>query len=121
DGLATSSVVNGEITTGSSTATLLDFGELTAGNAEVLGQQLNVQTNALNGFVVTVESDGALRSANGADIDNFLDASDVAVPGTEWDAPTPDIDDENTWGHWGLTTADSNIGTEDGYYTNTSF
>lgn len=118
DGLAsTSPAVNGATLTGDSTATLLDYGELTAGNAEVLGQELTVTTNALNGFAVTVESDGNLRSANGADIDNFDDGSDVADVGTQWNSPTPDIDDENTWGHWGLTTDDGDLFSDGNYYT----
>jgi hypothetical protein len=122
-GVATSTTVNGVTTTGSTTPTLINYGEIAAGslNAEVLGQRLNVSTNAINGFVVTVQSDGALRSANGADIDNFDDASDVAVPGTAWNSPTPNVSNENTWGHWGVTTSDANIGTGDNYYSGVNF
>ncbi len=122
-GVATSTSINGVTTTGSTSPQLINYGEVAAGsgNAEVLGQRLNVATNAINGFVVTVQSDGALRSANGADIDNFDDASDVAVPGTAWNSPTPNISNENTWGHWGVTTADANIGTTDGYYSGVNF
>lgn len=121
DGLATSTAVNSETTTGSSTPTLLNFGELTAGSPSVLAQQLNVTTNAYNGFVVTVESDQNLQSVNGADIDSFTDGTDVALPGTAWTAPVPDVNDENTWGHWGVTTNDSNLGSNDGYYGATDF
>ena len=122
-GVATSTAINGVTTTGSTSPQLINYGEVAAGslNAEVLGQRLNVATNAINGFVVTVQSDGALRSANGADIDNFDDASDVAVPGTAWNSPTPNVSNENTWGHWGVTTSDSNIGTGDNYYSGVNF
>lgn len=123
NGLATSTAINGETTTGSTTATAIDFGQILAGsgNAEVLGQRLNVTTNALNGFVVTVESDGNLQSANGADIDNFDEGALVSAPGTAWNSPVPNVAQENTWGHWGLTTNDANLGSVDGYYSNTDF
>lgn len=121
DGLATSTVVNSETTTGSSTPTLLDFGEVSSAAPSVLAQQLNVTTNAYNGFVVTVESDQELSSPIGADIDTFTDGTDIAVPGTAWAAPIPVVTDENTWGHWGVTTNDANLGSADGYYTSTNF
>ncbi len=121
DGVATSTGINGTSTTGSSTPTALDFGVLTAGEIKALGQQLNVRTNARNGFVVTVESDGDLQSSNGAVIDNFADGSDVSAPGTAWAAPTNDVNDETTWGHWGLTTNDSDLGSLGGFYSSTDF
>lgn len=108
-GLATSTAINGTSTTGSTTATLIPFGTLVANQIKTLGQRLTVSTNARNGFVVTVESDGNLESSNGAIIDNFDDGSDVAVPGTAWNAPSNNIADETTWGHWGLTTNDSDL------------
>ena len=108
-GMATSTAVNGETTTGSTSPTVIDFGELTAGAAEVLSQRLNVATNANNGFVVTVNTDGDLASANGAIIDNFDEGSDVADTGTAWNSPVPTINDETSWGHWGMTTSDSDV------------
>ena len=112
-GLATSSgAINGDDTTGSTTATEMPFGTLTAENAEVLGQQLNVTTNARNGFSVTVQTDGDLRSSTGAVIDNFVEGSDVAVSGTAWASPVTDVNDETTWGHWGLTSDDTDLADE---------
>jgi hypothetical protein len=108
-GLATSTAINGTSTTGSTTATAIPFGVLNAGEIKSLGQRLNVATNARNGFVVTVNSDGDLQSANGAIIDNFVDGSDVATPGTSWIAPSNDVNDETTWGHWGLTSNDTTL------------
>lgn len=108
-GLATSTAVNGTSTTGSTTPTTIPFGVLTAGEIESLAQRLNVSTNARNGFVVTVESDGDLQSSNGAIIDTFSDGSDIATPGTSWASPTNNINDETTWGHWGLTSNDSDL------------
>jgi hypothetical protein len=109
-GLATTSgAINGDDTTGSTSPTEIAFGTLTAGTPEVLGQQLNVTTNARNGFSVTVQTDGDLRSSTGAVIDNFVEGSDVAVAGTAWAAPVTDINDPTTWGHWGLTSNDTDL------------
>lgn len=120
-GLATSTGINGTSTTGSTSATLIDFGVLTANQIKSLGQRLNVQTNARNGFVVTVEADGDLQSSNGAVIDTFVEGSNVAVPGTAWVAPTPVVTDETTWGHWGLTTNDADLGSLGQFYGGVNF
>lgn len=104
-GLATSSLVNGETTTGSTSATIIDFGLLVADTAEILGQELAVQTNAKNGFVVTVEQDGDLQSASGAVIDSFTNGTYVNTPAI-WAVPGDNIALDNTWGHWGLTSDD---------------
>ena len=120
-GLATTTAVNTVNTTGSSSPTVLNYAQLDSGVPEALAQRLNVTTNAKNGFVVTVETDGAFESANGADIDMFDDGVEVTAPGTAWNSPTPDVLNEDTWGHWGLTTNDSNLGTGDGYYAGTDF
>jgi hypothetical protein len=111
-GLATSTAVNGTSTTGSTTATAIPFGVLTAGQIKTMAQRLNVTTNARNGFVVTVEQDGNLQSSTGADIDGFIDGAYTNTPAT-WAAPTNSIGDENTWGHWGLTSEDSNLNSDE--------
>lgn len=105
-GLATSTGVNGTTTTGSTTATAIPFGVLTAGEIKTLAQRLNVQTNARNGFVVTVEQDGNLQSSTGADIDGFRDGAYTNTPEAWGAAPVNNIANENTWGHWGLTSTD---------------
>jgi hypothetical protein len=111
-GLATSTSVNGTTTTGSSTATKLAFGVLTAGQQKILAQQLSVTTNAQHGFVVTVQQDQNLQSANGADIDGFKDGAYTNTP-TAWTSPTNVITNENTWGHWGLTSEDSDLNSDE--------
>jgi hypothetical protein len=111
-GTASSSALNSDTTTGTTSATEIPFGILTAGAPKVLSQQLNVQTNARNGFSVTVETDGDLQSSTGAVIDNFVDSSDVAVAGTAWTAPSNVITDETTWGHWGMTSDDADLADE---------
>ncbi len=107
-GLATSTSINSTSTTGSTTATTIPFGVLSANTIYTLGQQLSVTTNARNGFVVTVEQDGNLQSSTGADIDGFSNGTYVNTP-TTWSAPTNGLLLENEWGHWGLTSNDSDL------------
>jgi hypothetical protein len=104
-GTATSTSVNGVTTTGSTSPTSIDFGRLVADDDEILAQRLNVTTNANNGFVVTVEQDGDFASANGAVIDSFTNGTNVNTP-TAWAVPGDNVNDELTWGHWGLTSTD---------------
>jgi hypothetical protein len=112
-GLATSTNVNGTSTTGSSSATAIPFGTLTAGVPKTLGQQLNVTTNARNGFVVTVQQNQNLLSSTGADIDGFIDGAYTNTP-TAWVSPSNNINNENTWGHWGLNTDDADLNAQVG-------
>ena len=107
-GLGTTTSINGTSTTGSTTATAIPFGTLAQWGIKTLGQQLNVTTNARNGFVVTVEQDGNLQSTTGADIDGFIDGAYTNTPAV-WASPTNSILNENTWGHWGLTSDDTDL------------
>lgn len=107
-GTATSTTVNGTSTTGASTATEIPFGILAPGGIYTLAQELTVETNADDGFVVTVQQDGNLRSSTGADIDGFIDGAYTNTP-TQWAAPSNSLLNENTWGHWGLTSDDSDL------------
>lgn len=107
----TSEDVNGATTTIPSSTTTIPFGTLTAGVPQIISQDLTVATNAINGFVVTVQTDGAFLSSTGADIDKFKDDT-IAAP-EAWVAPSNDILDENTWGHWGLTSEDSDLNTNE--------
>ena len=111
-GLATSTAVNATTTTGSSTPTTIPFGTLVAGQIKTLGQQLSVTTNARNGFVVTVQQSQNLLSSTGADIDGFIDGAYTNTP-VAWIAPTNSITNENTWGHWGLTSDDSDLNSDE--------
>lgn len=106
-GVATSTVINGApATTGSTSPTSIDFARIAANTDEVLGQRLNVTTNAIGGFTVTVMQDGNLQSSNGADIDSFTNGTHVNTP-TTWSNPTGTLGaGENGWGHWGLTSDD---------------
>lgn len=97
--------VNGTTTTLTSSSTTIPFGTLTAGQIETLAQDLTVATNAANGFVVTVETDRFLESSTGAIIDPFVDGGVSSLP-TAWAAPTNNVNDRTTWGHWGVTSED---------------
>lgn len=110
--LATTSVINGITTTGSSTATALAFGTIDSLQAYTLGQRLNVSTNASGGFTVTVEQDGNLESGGGADIDSFDDGV-PSVTSDTWSAPAGTLGAEATYGHFGLSSDDSNISAND--------
>ncbi|MBP6924716.1 MAG: hypothetical protein KBB78_04065, partial [Candidatus Pacebacteria bacterium] len=105
-GLPGGSSVSGTTTTGATQANEIPFGQLEADVASTAAQSLTVITNARNGFVVTVETDQQLSSTNGADIDGFRNGNydTVDVP---WEGPTPSLADEDTWGHWGLTSDDT--------------
>ncbi len=109
-GTTTGITVNGSPTTTSTTTAhnTLPFGLLSNNVSKTLGQDLTVATNARNGYVVTVEQDANLLSSTGADIDGFIDGAYTDSP-TAWVAPTSDVLDENTWGHWGLTSNDTSL------------
>jgi hypothetical protein len=109
-GTTTGAVLNGSPTTtfGASTHNTLAFGTLANGVSKTLGQDLTLATNARNGYVVTVEQDANLLSSTGADIDGFIDGAYTNSPAA-WIAPGNSIADENTWGHWGLTSNDPSL------------
>lgn len=94
-------MLNGEALTSTSSPTAINFGTLN-GSAKIMGQVLSVSTNADDGFTVTVQQDGNLRNAAAADIDSYSTTSPSV-----WAAPTPNIDNENTWGHMGVTSNDT--------------
>lgn len=100
--------VNGDTITSTSSADAIPFGILTADEAKTAAQDLQVNTNAANGFVITVQVDQQLTSATGADIDGYVEGAFTTTP-TFWSGPTPLLGDDDTYGHWGITTNDSTI------------
>lgn len=102
---ATTNVVNGQALSGNTSPTGIPFGTLQVGVAKTLGQKLRVTTNAVNGFAVTVQQDGALRSQTGATIDNFQDGVSSVTP-IAWTTPTNIFNQEGTYGHIGMTSED---------------
>ena len=107
-GLATSTAVNGDTTTGSTSPNIINFSTTTPGSAKVMGQQLEVTTNAVHGFIVTVQENQNLLSSSGADIDLFKDGAMTAIP-IAWASPAGILDAEETYGHFGVTSDDADL------------
>jgi hypothetical protein len=106
-GLGTGVNINGAVTSTSTSPTTIGIGTLTPNTPVIFGQQLNVSTNARNGFTVTVREDQNLTSG-ASDIDTFIDGAETATP-IAWVSPAVTLGDENTYGHIGLTSNDSNL------------
>lgn len=104
--LDSGTIINGQPTTASSATTSLAFGTLTVGTSTVLGQELKVLTNAI-GFSVTAEQNQNLTNGSGNDIDSFKDGTSTSPQA--WASPSTLIDQEFTYGHFGLTSEDSNL------------
>lgn len=100
---STTATTYGALTTDSSTSTI-NYGILPVNVAQTAAQRLQVKTNARQGFNVTVVSDQAFMSQNGAIIDGFASTT----PGV-WSAPIADVNNDITWGHIGLSSDDSAI------------
>lgn len=98
-----SSTVGG--TSGTTTATSVPFGTIAPGTAKELAQTLRVDTNALNGFSVTVQADQTLTAGNAATIDEFLNGAGTASS-TLWAGPAGTMGNTDTYGHWGVTSDD---------------
>ncbi len=114
-GAATTTAINGDTTTGSTTATDIAFKTLDVDTEQLMGQVLTVSTNANDGFTVTVQQDSNMLSAAGADIDSF----NTAAP-ADWVSPSTvlDILDDATYGYMGVASDDSDLAVPftDGYY-----
>ncbi|MBD3248324.1 hypothetical protein GF382_03490 [Candidatus Falkowbacteria bacterium] len=109
DGLATSTTVNGETTTGSSTYDTLAFGTLTVNSQAILGQLLKVSTNAAYGYSVTVAQNQDLTSDAGATINAFVDGAAASTTAQAWQSPAGTLGSADTYGHFGLTAADTSL------------
>ncbi len=107
-GVVTGTAINGVTTTLASTATALNFGTLPITSPVTMGQQLNVATNAKNGFAVTVVENQDLISGNGASIHLFQNGEAVATP-TAWTSPSSTLNVSRTYGHIGVTSNDADL------------
>ena len=105
-GVASGQSVNGVTTTGGTSSTSIPFGRLQSGVATTSAQMLTVNTNASNGYVVTVQLSQPLQSSTGADIDGFVNSSYTNTP-VAWSGPSSVLGSENTYGHWGITSDDA--------------
>lgn len=94
-----------------STPNTIAFGTLPlTPSSTIAAQELSVRTNASDGFFVYVFQDHDLTSAGGDTIKCFKDGTCVSWNSTEaWNSPTGDLNDENTWGHFGFTSEDPRV------------
>ena len=95
--------------TNTDTGTTLPFGTLassTAASSTILVQQLNVTTNARNGFSVTVQENQPPTSGTGAIINLFSNGATTSIPAT-WVSPTATLDQYNTYSHFGISSDDT--------------
>lgn len=105
--LATSTTLgNNATTTGNDTSSTLPFGTIAPNTHNELGQQLNVTTNASNGFAVTIHEDQDLTSNKGNVIHLFSNANATSTP-SPWTSPSNIINNPNTYGHFGITSDDT--------------
>jgi hypothetical protein len=118
NGVASSTIINGDTTSTTTipSTTAISFGTLSVGTSSIAGQRLNVSTNAVNGFRVTVTQNQNLTSNSGADIDSFQNGA-PAYPPVAWSAPTGAIGNEQTYGHFGVTSDDATLPDGDSYGT----
>jgi hypothetical protein len=97
---------NNATTTGNDSSTTLPFGTITPNTHNELGQQLNVTTNASNGFAVTIHEDQDMMSSKGNTIHLFSNANATSTP-SPWTSPTNIINNPLTYGHLGITSDDT--------------
>jgi hypothetical protein len=116
-GVASSSFVNGDQTSTSSSATAIGFGTLSVGTSSIAAQDLTVATNALNGYSVTITESADLTSSNGATINAFKDGNAVTGTPTAWTTPTGTIGNANSYGHMGVSSEDTTLPAGDEFGT----
>lgn len=89
----------------------IDFGTLDINTAYIAAQDLSITTNASDGYSVTVWQDQDLRSPGGDTIKAFQDGTPIAPASSiAWAAPGGDLGDPDTWGHFGFTSQDRQVG-----------
>jgi len=110
-GTSSGAVINGVTTTATTSATTTAFGTLLSTATSTVGQDLSVVTNASNGYVVTVQQSGELANAAGAKINSFDNSPDGTGSTTPhaWAQPGGVLGQDNTYGHMGLTSNDSDL------------
>lgn len=111
---ADSKTVNGISCSADTTATSTPFGTLVVNATTTVCQQLNVTTNADDGYIVTVEEDQELTSDSGSNINSFDNSangtgSSTASLAHAWVSPNNTLDEYNTYGHMGLTSDDQDL------------
>lgn len=110
-GVASTQPIGGVNTDVVTTATSVPFGILEADTPVTAAQDLTVNTNAANGFVVTAQVDQQLTSnSNGASIKSFSNGTNVTTENADiWTGPDGILANPDSWGHWGLTSNDPTV------------
>lgn len=110
-GMNAGSSVNGVTCNATSTATTTPFGTLSASSTATVCQEIRVSTNASHGFSVTVQQDQELTNANSDTINSFNNAADGtgSTSPTAWAISSGILDQYQTYGHMGFTSADSTL------------
>ncbi|MCK5061345.1 hypothetical protein KAR28_02250 [Candidatus Parcubacteria bacterium] len=118
-GTSTGQVVNGVTCDNTTTATTTDFGILEVNTEKTVCQQLQVTTNASYGYIVTVEQNQEMTSDGGDNINSFKDSATGSGSTTPqaWASPAGILDYDDSYGHMGLTTNDSDLGYGASEYT----
>ena len=111
-GVASSSMINGDTTSTSTSATAIGFGVISVGTSSIAAQDITVATNAFNGFSVTITENQDLTSANGANINAFKDNEAVTGAPVAWTTPAGTLGVTETYGHMGVTSEDSSLPTD---------
>lgn len=121
-GTSSGVTVKNTTTNVTTSATTIPFGTLPlTPQSRVGAQELTVRTNASDGFFVYVFQDHDLTSAGGDTIKCFSNGTCVNwSAATAWQAPTGDLTNENTWGHFGLASENSYIQTDGTCSTSTT-
>lgn len=114
DAIAAGQTINTEATTtmAGTTAHSIPWGTLAPNTSYVQAHGLSVATNALSGFVVTLQQNQNMLSDTNADIDLFQDGAATSAP-IAWVDPANTLDSENTYGHYGITSEDSDLNTNE--------
>lgn len=103
---------NGDSTTGTTTSTAIPFGTTTPDVEYVMAQDVQVTTNAADGFAVTVSADGDLEGTTGAIIDAIVDGDGTSTP-VSWPNPGQVWGDDTSYGHWGISSDDPTLSADD--------
>lgn len=117
DAVGNGTTVNGINCDQDSTATTVPFGLLSVMATSTVCQELNVTTNATDGYTVTVFQDNELTSASNDTINSFDNSPDTtgSTSAHVWVPPTNTIDYYHTYGHMGLTSDDEDLNSLGGY------
>ena len=117
-GTSTGVMVNGITCTATTTATSTPFGTLVPDASSTVCQELRVTTNASRGFTVTVEQDQEMTSDGGDNINSFNNATTGtgSTTATAWANPSGILDNDDTYGHMGVTSNDVDLSSLSGSY-----